>query len=881
MKKIALLACLFILSINMPYAQSLSPITLKWVDSNPLSGKCGVSWGVPFASGTIKKNQLFNLVNEAGNTLPVQTWPTAYWPDGSIKWLGLATVTDSSDHTLLLSLAKARPTLTKTGLQITNNQDLVKITTGKLSCVIKKNGNYLLDSLIINGRIVAGRGRLECVLQNGPDGENFDSPVKEHYISKVNEVTVEQNGPVRAVVRVQGVMKAGVSQREWLPFSIRLYFYAGSPAIHLINTIIYDGNQQKDFIKGIGLVFSVPMRENLINRHIRFGGEDEGIWGEPVRPMYNKKTDSAQIAGEFIDPSGPVPRAQEAVRMPVWNDFKLVQSNADGFNIQKRTNIQSTWLDVTAGRRATGFVFAGDKQGGLGIGLKDFWQSYPSAIEVRNSATAEAEIRIWLWSPYNDAMDMRHYDTAANDPSNTYEDVQPGLSTPYGVARTSEFTLFPCTNVPSNRQLSQQAHLADRPPLLAVSPEYIHSAKVFGFWSLPDRSTPGKRWIESQLDTAITFYQKEIDQRNWYGFWNFGDVMHTYDDARHSWRYDLGGFAWDNTELSTDMWLWYSYLRSGRADIFRMAEALTRHTSEVDVYHIGPLAGLGSRHNVRHWGDGSKEVRESQAAYRRFYYYLTTDERTGDMMREVAQSADISMSKLDPLREKLSKTQYPTHARIGPDWLALVGNWMTEWERTGDNRWRDQIMAGIKSFEKMPSGFFSGQQGAFGYDPATKKMYQLNDTIGSIHLSVLMGGPEVVFELKDLLQDKKINDLWLQFAKFYGSSKSEQLKEFGKTGDLGALARPWYARMPAYAAKITGDSIYAKRAWQAFLAPKTNMPFTPHLVQPPTVLKPLIEVRGANTNNTAQWCLNAIELLEMIGDKIPADHPFWNNLKSK
>ena len=49
----------------------------------------------------------------------------------------------------------------------------------------------------------------------------------------------------------------------------------------------------------------------------------------------------------------------------------------------------------------------------------------------------------------------------------------------------------------------------------------------------------------------------------------------------------------------------------------------------------GRFAGLGSRHNVRHWGCGAKEARISQAAFRRFYYYLTTDERTGDLMREV------------------------------------------------------------------------------------------------------------------------------------------------------------------------------------------------------------------------------------------------------
>ena len=41
---------------------------------------------------------------------------------------------------------------------------------------------------------------------------------------------------------------------------------------------------------------------------------------------------------------------------------------------------------------------------------------------------------------------------------------------------------------------------------------------------------------------------------------------------------------------------------------------MTRHTAEVDVYHIGPNAGLGSRHNVSHWGCGAKEARISQAA---------------------------------------------------------------------------------------------------------------------------------------------------------------------------------------------------------------------------------------------------------------------------
>jgi len=148
--------------------------------------------------------------------------------------------------------------------------------------------------------------------------------------------------------------------------------------------------------------------------------------------------------------------------------------------------------------------------------------------------------------------------------------------------------------------------------------------------------------------------------------------MHSYDETRHVWRYDLGGMAWDNSELGTDMWLWYSFLRTGRADIFRMAEAMTRHTGEVDSYHLGRFAGLGSRHNVRHWGCGAKEARISQAAYRRYYYYLTTDERTGDVMREMV-NADYKATEYDPMRLASPITEdqkkYPGRVRGGPDWL--------------------------------------------------------------------------------------------------------------------------------------------------------------------------------------------------------------------
>ena len=177
------------------------------------------------------------------------------------------------------------------------------------------------------------------------------------------------------------------------------------------------------------------------------------------------------------------------------------------------------------------------------------------------------------------------------------------------------------------------------------------------------------------------------------------------------WRYDIGGFAWDNTELGTDLWLWYSFLRTGRADIFRMAEAMTRHTSEVDTLPPRAVRRRWARATTCATGAAApRKPRISQAAYRRFYYYLTTDERTGDIMREVVD-ADYKSTEIDPMRLASPLPEpipYPGRVRGGPDWLAFAGNWMTEWERTGDTKYRDKIIAGMDSIAKMPYGFLTG-----------------------------------------------------------------------------------------------------------------------------------------------------------------------------
>ncbi|MEJ2194667.1 MAG: DUF6250 domain-containing protein [Ignavibacteriaceae bacterium] len=874
---------------NAVFAQEISPIKLSWLEGNPPELSTGVSWGVPLPEGKINPSTWFLLKSVEGRAMPVQSWPLAYWPDGSLKWVGLSTVVDSNAGTTFelepVKTTSADPLKTKVELTETDNDVLVN--TGILQCNIPKHSKRLISFIKLNGNEISSGGRLVCIRQNGPSKEIGNQPSKEKFIGNTEKVTIEQNGPIRAVIKIEGRHVSESGNRSWMPFVIRLYFYAGQQSIRMVHTIIYDGNQQKDFIRGLGLVFDIPLDEQLYNRHIRFSGENGGLWDEPCQPLNGRrpldfKEDlyAKQLTGERITESETFSEQQQFLidHWATWNGFKLQQLNADGFRVQKRTNDESTWIDAGYGKRSEGMAFVGDVSGGLTVCVRNFWQSFPSTLEISNVKTDNAQLKAWLWSPEAEAMDMRHYDTLAwgHNLDASYEDVQPGLSTATGVGRTTEILLFASTEVPSYETLNKIVQQGNQPPLLTVSSEYIHSIPVFGVWSLSDRSTIGKRWIENQLDNAFKYYQLEVEQRHWYGFWNYGDIRHSYDRDRHTWKYDMGGYAWDNTELMPNLWLWYSYLRSAREDIFRMAEAMTRHTGEVDVYHLGALKGLGSRHNVIHWGCGAKEVRISQAALGRIFYYLTTDERTGDLMHASVEASNEAIGKLDPLRLILEKSQYPTHARVGPDWLALVGNWMTEWERTGDTRYRDRIMIGVNSLYEMPYGFFSGQGAAFGYDPKTYKLYRLDDNdIGFSHLSVLMGGPEVAFELTHLLQDEKWDKLWMQFCKLYAASEKTIKKEFGKTASLGNPGS-WYARLPAWYAHVTGDTTYALRAWDEFLNAGARYYHTDFNMQKFTGIQSLqavYEIKRVSTNNTAQWCLNAIELLQLVGEQLPEDNP--------
>ncbi|GAX55246.1 exo-rhamnogalacturonan lyase family protein [Streptomyces olivochromogenes] len=872
-------------------AADTDPVTLDWLEDGALGAAPGSTVGVPWPKGAYQQDQTFALTDASGKDVPVQSWPIAYWPDGSLKWTAHAVSSGSGK----LTLAAGAPAAPDQKVTVDKSGGTIDISTGVITAKIGKSGSTLVRSVKRGSTEIAKDGRLVLIRQPEIEDDDQGAEKYERFESVIAEVTVEQEGPVRAVVRIDGKHRKG--SRSWLPFSIRLYFYAGADSFRMVHTITFDGKQEPgktsgDFIRGLGVRFNVPMRDAAYDRHIRIGGDGSGLLREAVQGITGLRRDpgaavqAAQFAGEKLpDPSTWDQRVTTRLQyIPEWGDYTLSQLSADGFTLRKRTKKGHGWIGAGGGHRASGFGYVGGASGGLSFGLRDFWEKYPAQLDIRDAATDEAEVTLWLWSPEAQPMDLRFYhdgmgqDTYAEQLEGlniTYEDYEPEFGTPYGIARTSELLFWANESTPTPETLAEQVAAVRVLPQLTAPPKQLIKAKVFGgLFSEPDRSTAAKAKIEDHLDFLFTYYKDQVEMRRWYGFWDYGDFMHSYDTVRHQWRYDVGGYAWDNSELSPDIWLWMAYLRSGRSDIFRFAEALTRHTGEVDVYHLGQWAGLGTRHGVQHYADSAKQQRIANTTYRRYYYYLTADERVGDLMHANVDS-DETFLVLDPIRKIRTEPYTPDRHALsigfGTDWSGLVSAWLTEWERKGP-KWekaKARVLSTMETIAAQPNGFV---QGSGLYDLDTGRFAIASAPVVSVsHLSAVFGLNELCAELIDLVDVPKFKEVYLDYCRYFNATKTEQAARYGSNfGSL--LLFQGHSRLDAYAAVQTGDATLAKRAWTKFYSSDGYMESSPWKTEPlsgPVTLVPGSEANWVSSNDSALYGLAAIENLALLGDKMP------------
>ncbi|MDE7408351.1 MAG: DUF1080 domain-containing protein, partial [Muribaculaceae bacterium] len=254
-------------------------VPLGWIGNAP-AYDTSVTLGIPFDSGKVNATTPLHITAD-GTTLSTDHWPLAYWPDGSIKWAAVAATIPGGASQLNVRIgsdSKKRTSPAYAPLAEWQNGQIVVSTVNSKVYISPAGSTNLIDSIVTGAIKTSGATKLTAGLQNAPGS---DTTYTTHMQSRVHSAKIERNGSQRAVIKLTGSHRTANGQ-ELLPWTVRLYFYAGTPDIKMIHTFIYDGDQHKDFINALGIQFDVPMRERHYNRHVAFAMPDGGVWSEPV-----------------------------------------------------------------------------------------------------------------------------------------------------------------------------------------------------------------------------------------------------------------------------------------------------------------------------------------------------------------------------------------------------------------------------------------------------------------------------------------------------------------------------------------------------------------------------------------------------------------------
>ena len=833
----------------------------------------------------------FSLMNDNRKNLPMQSKVTARWPDGSVKWAAHTADSTLMGKTVYIEAAENNPDYLPQepvceNMLFYENGPYYLVNTGKLKARIPHinfPSQNLVENISINGNDLISKVYPVLRLENRNRRGNSVYIKDTEYRGQVNSVSLEENGPLLCIFRFEGIHISDASAGCYMPFNIRLYFYAGSAEIRCVHTWFYDGREERDLLKGMGICFETAVKGEAYNRHVQFGTEHDHCFHETAVimncriPRLPPSVQESQMAGEIQHYSKGSPEEAAANDLPVWNRYCLIQDSPSHFVIRKQTSENCCTIDCIHGIRSSGVLAIYGENGGIMLAIRDFWQKYPSGLEVAGLNEISGKCIAWFYSPETAAYDFRHY-SIRSYPKSCYEGFDEVGASAYGIAVTSECTISLLESFPSGKSIYKFANRVQNPPVYIGTPEYYHDKRAFGFWSLKKTDSNTEIWLENQLDKAVNFYIQEVKNRNWYGLFDYGDIMHSYDRIRHCWRYDTGGFAWQNTELVPTYWLWLYFLRTTREDVYILAEAMSRHCSDVDFYHFGPIKGIGSRHNVRHWGCSCKEPRISMAGHHRFYYYLTGDCRIGDAMDDAAD-ADLSMINCPHFIEEGKNGNKQVLIRSGPDWSSFISNWMTKYERTLDVRYRQKIETGINDLANTFFGLASGPEFIYNSEDSSLVYRGENDETVNMHLQICMGGPQIWLETAYMLNNEKLKKMLVDHGHFYFLSKEEKRKKTNGLITNRPFSLPYFAAgLGAYSAFVNKDRNLAELIWDELFKVLLNnngeygFQTTAYIFDANG--KPMEEFSpsspgGTGTNNITQWCLNIIMALDFIREYLP------------
>lgn len=112
-------------------------------------------------------------------------------------------------------IAKRKARRAETVVRVSEQKDEITVNTGAIVCKLGKSGPALIRSISISGEMMAKEGRL-IALKRKSGSDTQSMYYIERFESLVKRAAIEQNGPVKTVIKIEGVHRGGGID-VWLP----------------------------------------------------------------------------------------------------------------------------------------------------------------------------------------------------------------------------------------------------------------------------------------------------------------------------------------------------------------------------------------------------------------------------------------------------------------------------------------------------------------------------------------------------------------------------------------------------------------------------------------------------------------------------------------
>lgn len=604
-----------------------------------------VTSGVPLAQGELKDHQATALFDAAGQEVPLQTEALAVWPDGSIRWLLLDFQIDLAAKERKSLLLRYGPEVKRAAVEnpvrVTKQADgTVVLEPGpvRLEYGSKQDAPYFFpqgQATLIEG---TGAGKSDRRLTYNDimlDCVHLSAGTRTDFKPQIEKIVVEQAGPVRACIRVSG---PHVEKDKMFRYVARVHAWRAQPYIRVFYTLV---NDRQDT-----LMADFDRLTVLFLNALPLGKEKEWCL-----------LDGKEVA-----------------------NGRLFQVDESHYLLD----------DKPAGRRACGWAAAGTKQGGMAIGLREFWQNWPKAIDAQ-PGLVKLELFPRLPAGLYDGKPLA-------EESKLYYYLRGGKYTlKVGAAKTHEFWIRYLDGKPDAEQLGAFFRAAEDPLLATCEPAHASATKAAG--DFPPADPKKYAGYDAWLDRALVAHLKLRDRDREYGMLNFGD-----------W-YGERGVNWGNLEYDLAHGLFLQYLRTGDRRYFTRASEAARHHIDVDVVHAvnphlknpwgrPPAVGDVWLHCVGHTGGYyDKAALPVENTYQMGhstnfghvwvsgdldYYHLTGDRRAREVALQVADTMAAQMP-----------TAYGDHIRAVGWPMILV---LDAYQSTGERKY---LEAAAKNWEVL------------------------------------------------------------------------------------------------------------------------------------------------------------------------------------